>query len=132
MSPLFGKSEEKATREETGRIEFGRLSALPVADLAVEIMPAFGPDGPRGRGPDVGINFLQLLSWLNHTHFPPGISYVRQLDQLVREGVHALDHAGLVMTPRHSGSQWVAATRLGRTALAEGTVSSYLNGPPNP
>ena len=132
MSPLFGKSEEKAAREEAGRSEFKRLSALPVADLATEMMPAFGPDGPRGRGPDGGINIVQLLSWLRHTCFPSGISYVKQLEPLVREGLQALDHAGLVMRPQHSGSQWLVATRLGRAALAEGTVSSDLDGRPNP
>lgn len=95
MSRLFGKSEEKVAREEAGRAEFERLTALPVVDLALELMPAFGPDGPHGTGPNGGINILQLLGWVSQTRFPRGISYVRQLLEPVREGVQALDHAGL-------------------------------------
>ncbi len=131
MSPLFGKSEGKVAREQAGQVEFERLTALSAADFALELMPAFGPDGPRGRGPDGGIHILQLLSWVNHAHFPRGISYVRPLEKPVREGVQALEHAGLVMITRRSEATWMSATRLGETALAEGTVQARLADPAN-
>jgi hypothetical protein len=53
VTPLFRKSADKAAREEAGRVELERLMAVPVADLASELMPAFGPDGLQplhGRG----------------------------------------------------------------------------------
>jgi hypothetical protein len=49
MSPLFGKNE-KAAEQETARTEAARLIALPVTELAGELMPAIGPDGPRDPG----------------------------------------------------------------------------------
>jgi len=131
VTPLFRKSEEKAAREETGRVEFERLMALPVADLASELMPAFGPDGPHGRGPDGGINILQLLGWVSTTHFPSGVSYQRELMEPVREGVQALESAGLVLSTRRQQGTWMAVTRLGQTALAEGTVHAHLVGQPS-
>jgi hypothetical protein len=131
VSPLFGKSEDKAAREEAGRVEFERLTALPVADLALELMPAFGPDGPRGRGPEGAINIVQLLSWVSKTNFPDGVSYARKLNDPVREGVQALEGAGLVLATRHQQGQWLAATRLGQTALADGTVRDHLVGQPS-
>lgn len=132
MSPLFRKSEEKAAREEAGRAEFERLTAIPVADLASELMPAFGPDGPRGRGLEGAINIVQLLGWVSKTHFPSGVSYQRKLNEPVREGVQALERAGLVLATRHQQGQWMSATRLGQTALADGTVQDHLAAQPRP
>jgi hypothetical protein len=132
LSPLFRKSEEKAAREEAGRVEFERLMALPMPDLARELMPAFGPDGPHGRGPDGGINILQLLGWVSTSHFPGGVSYQRKLMEPVREGVQALERAGLVLSTRRQQGTWMAATRLGQTALADGTVQDHLARQPSP
>lgn len=129
---LFRKSEDKAAREAEGRAEFERLTALPVADLALELMPAFGPDGPRGRGPEGAINILQVLGWVSHTHFPSGVSYQRKLNEPVREGVQALERAGLVLVTRRQSGQWMAATRLGQSALADGTVQDHLVAQPGP
>ncbi len=126
VNALFRKSGDKAAREEEGRVAFERLTALPASDLASELMPAFGPDGPRGRGPDGAINILQLLSWVNKTHFPSGISYMRKLNEPVREGLQSLEHAGLVLVTRRQDSEWMAATRAGQTALADGTVPDLL------
>jgi hypothetical protein len=131
VTPLFRKSEEKVARDEAGRLEFDRLIALPVADLASELMPAFAPDGPQGRGPEGAINILQLLAWVSTTHFPSGVSYQRQLTEPVREGVQALERAGLVLSTRRQQGTWMAATRLGQTALADGTVQDHLVGQPS-
>jgi hypothetical protein len=48
MSPLFGNKAEKAAAEAAAQTEVDRLSALPVADLAVELMSAFGAGGKWG------------------------------------------------------------------------------------
>src|ERR1700733_11843392 len=128
MSPLFHQSEEKIAQEAAGEGEFERLIGLSPAGLGVELMPAFGPDGPRGHGPNGGINILQALFWLNEAHFPSGISYIRQLQEPVREAIQALDHAGLVMTSAGREGSWTAATRLGLASLADGTLSQRVGG----
>jgi hypothetical protein len=126
--PLFRKSEDKIAKEAAAQAEYDRLNALSPADLAVEVMPAFGPDGPHGHGPNGGINILQALFWLNQAHFPSGISYIRQLQEPVREAIQALDHAGLVMTSAGREGSWTSATRLGLAALADGTLSRHVGG----
>jgi hypothetical protein len=126
--PLFRKSEDKIAKAAAAQAEFERLNALSPADLAVEVMPAFGPDGPHGHGPTGGINILQALFWLNQAHFPSGISYIRQLQEPVREAIQALDHAGLVMTSAGREGSWTAATRLGLASLADGTLSQRVGG----
>jgi hypothetical protein len=126
--PLFRKSEDKIAKAAAAQAEFERLNALSPADLAVEVMPAFGPDGPHGHGPNGGINILQALFWLNQAHFPSGISYIRQLQEPVREAIQALDHAGLVMTSAGREGSWTAATRLGLASLADGTLSQRVGG----
>jgi hypothetical protein len=68
----------------------------------------------------------------SHTHFPSGISYQRKLNEPVREGLQALERAGLVLATRHQSGQWMAATRLGQTALADGTVHERPVAQPGP
>ena len=127
---VFRKSKEKdvVTVEESGarEAEVKRLSALPVLDLAEEIMPAFGPDGP-GKG-EVGlvdgnvINYL-LASYPGRPKEPP------ELMHPVREGLQQLEHASLILvTPTSTFGGILSPTRLGWRALAEGTVRQYLTG----
>jgi hypothetical protein len=97
VSPLFGNKEKKAAEEEAARAEFERLMALPVTALAVEIMPAFGPDGPRPSG-GKGINILQVLSYM--TRGTPRLTkYGQQLMDPLREGVQLLEQSGLLQGP---------------------------------
>jgi hypothetical protein len=46
---LFGNREEKTARAAAAEAESERLRSLPVADLAAEILPAFGPDGMEAK-----------------------------------------------------------------------------------
>jgi hypothetical protein len=126
--PLFHKSDDKIAKEAAAQAEFDRLNALSPADLALEVMPAFGPEGPHGHGPNGGINILQALLWLNQAHFPSGISYVSQLQEPVREAIQALDHAGLVLTSAGQQGAWTGATRLGLASLADGTLGQRVGG----
>jgi hypothetical protein len=126
--PLFHKSDDKIAKEGAAQAEFDRLNALSPAELAVEVMPAFGPVGPHGHGPNGGINILQALLWLNQGHFPSGVSYIRQLQEPVREAIQALDHAGLVLTTAGPQGAWTSATRLGLASLADGTLSQRVSG----
>jgi hypothetical protein len=117
---LFGKKDHSA-EDEAARVHFEQLMALSPADLAAELMPAFGPDGPR-RGKD--LNILQLSSWLLRGYRGAGgVSRREQLVAAAREAMQVLEHAELVQV-RHlggasGGSLW-NATRLGAALLADG------------
>ena len=125
MSPLFGKSEEKSAEIAAALAEADRLGALAPEELAVELMPVFGPDGPKGRGPDGGINLLQVEAGLLDKT-PRATKYMAQLQQAVREALQVLEHAELInKTSRQSGT-WYNATRLGQTALTDGTVQQQV------
>ena len=90
--------------------------ALSAADLAAELMPAFGPDGPR-RGKELGR--VQLISWLARGN--PRMSGRQQLEPAVREAMQVLEHAELVRFRRIQGGGgcW-NLSRLGEAALANG------------
>lgn len=133
MAPLFGKSEEKAAQEEAVGAEVGRLNALPVADLAMELIPAFGPDGARA-GKE--INSLQASTWLMRS-YPGGGKYLRRLHTAVCEGLQLLERVGLVeVLGGRRGSvatgAHLRATRLGEQALAAGDLRRYLTDPARP
>ena len=117
---MFGKSEENSARE----AEAERLCALPVADLATEIMPVFGPGQP---GSEVAIATGNVINYLLES-YPGGPKRLSQLERPVREGLQMLEHAGLILvvpTDTYGGVLFV--TRLGEKALAEGTVRRYLS-----
>jgi hypothetical protein len=47
---LFGNREEKRAKAAAAQAESERLVALPVRELAAEIMPAFGSRWDQGQG----------------------------------------------------------------------------------
>jgi hypothetical protein len=93
--------------------------------MAVELMPVFGPDGPKGQGPSGGVNILQVGIALLEK-IPRGTKYTSQLQEPIREGLQVLEHAELVLRSTRSHGTWYSATRLGETALAEGTVQQQI------
>jgi hypothetical protein len=124
---LFGNRKEKAAKEGAAAEESERLVALPVADLAAEIMPAFGPDGLQAKtghrqGP------MEVTSWLLAS-FSTSVKYRQPILGPVIEGLQALDNAGLVEHRTFGGGSTYNATRLGETALAEGSVRERLGAP---
>jgi hypothetical protein len=125
---LFGKSEEKAAQDEAAKAEADRLQSLSVPELAEALMPAFGPDGPTPGG---NINQLQVGMWLMSS-YPRGNKYMKDLRQPISEGVQALENGGLVVGSSQSAVSWFKATRLGETALAEGSVGRYVKDPTAP
>jgi len=122
---LFGK--RRTTEGDFAQGDFESLLGLSPEDLAEELMPAFGPDGPR-HGKDV--HTLQLVSWLLRRY--RGADKVsrpaEKLYALVGEAMQVLEHAELVQG-RQSGDRSVHwnATRLGATALANGDVRQRIN-----
>lgn len=123
---LFGNKEEKRAEDAAAEAEADRLAALPVADLAAVILPAFGPDGP-GRGGDKEIGALQVGMYLMRD-FPRGNQFIKQLLEQLKEGIQALENAGLVKrTVQSIGGSSVSATRLGLQAIKEDSARKYLS-----
>lgn len=119
---LFGDKQKRAEQEAAAEAEAERIGALPAPELAAELMPAFGPDGP-GRGDPPEVNFLQLAAWLMGSQ-PRSAHHLRDLERPVRAAVQTLEVAGLV---QHRGqSNRLMATAAGEAALASGTVSEQL------
>jgi hypothetical protein len=101
---------------------------LPVADLAAELMPAFGPDGAKspGRGSGQMLNILQVMNW-TMSSYPRSASYPRELEKPVREGLQALEQAGRIeKRVMQRGGQRMGPTRLGEEALASSSVREHL------
>ncbi len=135
MSPLFGNRKDKAAQEDAARAEATRLNELTVPAIAAELMPAFGPDGPRPAGIGASaINSLQIANWLMRD-YPRGTKYLQELHRPVGEGLQALGNAGLIewigSGGPSPGRRW-RATRLGEQALTDGGVARYLPSPPTP
>jgi hypothetical protein len=131
MSPLFGRSDERAAQDAAAGAEFERLCALPVADLAAEILLAFGPDQERPAHSVAGACVSLMDSQ------PRGRRYLIDLKRPVQEAIQALEHAGLLVGKVRSGGSGntqmiMNITRLGETALAEGDVRRYLQAPAQP
>jgi hypothetical protein len=120
---LFGNSEEKAAEQAAAKAEAERLVALPLAELAPEVLPAYGPDGAK---PGDTINILQVMSWMMRD-YPGGTKQLKELQGPVREAIGALEHADLLVEVgrRGAGSQ-LKLSRLGEQALAEGKVAEHL------
>jgi hypothetical protein len=124
MSPLFRKSADTAAAQAAGEAELNRLTTLSTVDLAAEIMPAFGPDGPGGAH---GINAVQVAQWLMASYErSPGL---KPLLLPIQNATQALQQSGLVeekVSGIGTGSSSAKATALGQQALAEGTVHQLL------
>lgn len=120
--PLFGKRDQPA-EDDTARVHFEQLMALSTAELAAELMPAFGTDGPK-HGKD--LNRLVLVAWLLRGYRGAGgVSERRELDKAVIEALQVLEHAELVQLRTRSPQRW-NATRLGETALANGDFRRHI------
>lgn len=94
----------------------------PVADLAAELMPAFGPIGAK---PGRSLTLHQLVKWkLDQYEFSSSakkaIAYPK-LETPVREALQVLEHAELLYltVAEESADKWTA-TRLGLEALRGG------------
>jgi hypothetical protein len=115
---IFGDKQAKRAEEEAAKTEADRLVALPVADLATEILPAFGPAGP-GKG-DKEIGTLQIGMFLMDD-FPQGRQFIKQLVDPIHEGIQALENAGLIERRNHNiGTSTVKVTRAGLDAIESG------------
>jgi hypothetical protein len=125
MSPLFRRSPEKAERKAAAKREIERLRALSVDDLAVNLLPGLGPDGPtHGQS----VTRQQLCRYLLPDH--PGAGQMDTLDLMaaVRRALDRLHGAGLVDTISVQREPYWQITPLGETTLADGTARQRLTG----
>jgi hypothetical protein len=121
---LFGNRDEKAAKGAAAQAETDRLVGLSAADLAIEVLPALGPEGINaGSGHRQGP--VEVTNWLL-APFSKSVKYRQPVLGPVIEGLQVLEHAGLVERRSFGGGSTYHATRLGETALAEGSVRSYL------
>lgn len=147
---MFGHdNDDKQQRTEQWRLamqaELGRLSAMPIEELAIEVLiRGFGPGGPGadddaislgqaniGAGPDAGdisLRFVPERGFTFPVPTPEDVQLRERITRLVAEGLQELEHASLVRCQLHSAMgtfDW-AATRRGRAALQRGAVEQIM------
>jgi hypothetical protein len=147
---VFGHdNDDKQERTEQWRAamraELGRLGALPVEELAIEVMiRGFGPGGPgadddaislgqanTGAGPtagDISLRFVPDRGFAFPVPTPEDVQLRERITRLVAEGLQELEHASLIRCQLHTamGSFDWAATRRGRAALERGAVEHIM------
>jgi hypothetical protein len=124
VSPLFRRSEEKVARRAAAKGEIARLRALDVDDLAVDVLPGLGPDGPT-HGASVWPQ--QLCEFLLADY--PGAGRMDTLDLMavLNRALDRLEDAGLVRTISVQRTPLWQITPLGERVLADGTVRERLD-----
>ena len=110
--------------------EVARLSGLSVRDLAVEVMTrGFGATlepSWTGRPGTSAVDALVTVLVPGADKLPP--TEYRELYDVIGEGVQQLEHASLVRLTYldNIGGRLFVITRLGRAALADGSVAQHL------
>jgi len=120
---VFRRNEEKAARKAAAKEEIARLRAVPVDDLAVDVLPALGPDGPT-RGTSIRVQ--QLCEYLLRDYPGAGQMDTLNLTAPVNRALDMLDDAGLVSPISVQRTPVWRITPLGERILAEGTVRERL------
>jgi hypothetical protein len=123
---MFGRGGKHVAEEAAAAAEVERLCAMPAPVLGAELILAFGPNGPSGKG-RLGVPAMALVQWLMASH--PRHPSLRALADFVVAAMQALEHAGLVIdrTPSTgSGANYYSLTPLGETALADGSFLGDL------
>ena len=125
VSPLFRRNEEKAARKAAAKEEIERLRALSIDDLAANLLPGLGPDGPT-HGSSVWPQ--QLCQYLLKDY--PGAGQMQTLDLLapVNRALDMLEGARLVAPISVQRTPLWRITPLGERALAEENVRERLIG----
>jgi hypothetical protein len=125
---FFG-GDDKEAKGAALAAEVSRLDRLPLAAVAEEIAAkGFGPGGP---GAETATSVPRLVDALN----PSGRSLstdpatLAALEQIVAEGVQALEQAGLVLWDFYTHAKPdLRLTRAGRVALAGDGVGAAVAG----
>jgi hypothetical protein len=123
MSPLFRHNEEKAARKAAARVEIERLRKVPVDDLAADLLPALGSDGPTHG---TSIRVQQLCEYLLRDYPGAGQMDTLNLSAPVNRALDMLDDIGLVSPISVQRTPVWRITPLGERVLAEGDVRDRL------
>ena len=123
MSPLFRQSEEKAARKAAAKVEIERLRGLSVDDLAADLLPGLGPDGPT-KGASVWPQ--QLCQYLLKDYPGAGRMDTLDLTVAVNRALDRLEQVGLVSPISVQRTPNWRITPFGETTLAEGDVRERL------
>ena len=129
---LFG-GEKREENNEALRAEIERVGALSLDELAAEAMAkGFGPGTPGADGLVLASNVSGAFVPGDTTRGLDQASLV-EIDNIVAEGIQALEHAGLVRMigasdDAHNYSTYVKATRAGVAALESDSVAKALKG----
>jgi hypothetical protein len=123
---LFGNKEKREAEGAAAQAESDRLAGLSAKELAVEVMPAFGDEGPGKDGNEIGT--LQVGIFLMRDR-PRGSAHLKPLVDPIREAFQVLENSGLIVEKvRGIGGSMVSATRLGEEALGEGSYKQLIAG----
>jgi hypothetical protein len=125
VSPLFRRNEEKAARKEAAKQEIERLRAVRVDDLAEDLLPALGRDGPTHG---TSIRVQQLCEYLLRDYPGAGQMDTLNLSAPVNRALDMLQGAGLVSPISVTRTPVWRITPLGESTLAEGNVRERLRG----
>ena len=82
MAPLFRSG--RAAAERAAQAEVARLRALAAADLAAELMEAFGEGGAGGGLLGRNVTPLAVTEWLLRDHPRPAARHLRELQPASR------------------------------------------------
>jgi hypothetical protein len=125
---MFNRNkQQKQAEDATAKEEADRIAGLPVAEVAVEILPAFGPEGP-GKGGTKSIGTFQIGMFMMRD-YPRGNQYMKELLAPIREGTQALEHAGLIeirATNNGGVAERAMVTRLGLATIEDGSAAEKL------
>ncbi len=119
---LFGSDEKEEARGAKVRAETERLAALPLPQLAQEVMVrVYAPDGPGAGGSADYQDTLKPFDPTDTGIFPGVGKELRvPLEELVQEGMQQLTNSALVVVPLQGGDiarPRYRLTRAGRAAL---------------
>jgi hypothetical protein len=123
---LWNRGDKHAESDAIAQAEVDRLVALTPAELGVELMAAFGPDGAKAKG-KLGVAPMQVIQWLMRS-VGRGVS-TKPLVSAVPAGLQAMTNAGLLEARGSgigTGTFTYRLTPVGEKALAEGTGATYL------
>jgi hypothetical protein len=121
--PPLGEKPNRRVQGDPAREELARLNALSPADLAGELMAAFGPDGPRGGG---DVTEDHIARWLFRAH-PRASPYAAAARIAISEALQVLEHAELIRLDKPwSAPNYWTATRLGCEAIENGDARQVI------
>jgi hypothetical protein len=118
----FAQMRHRSTHKNPAE-EVARLNALSPADLAGEIMAAFGPHGPKRGG---NVTEDHIATWLFRA-YRGAARYTAGVRIPVLEALQVLEHAELIRldNPWSAPNYW-CATRLGCEAIANGDARRVI------